>query len=342
MRKSLILILLILISNQVLLGSEFDLHQANAAIAATIIVEPSDGLVTDENGGVDTFTIQLYSSPNPNITIDFFSSDSSEGIVSPKQLTLNPGNWNKPEQNVITVTGVADGIEDGDIDYEITAIASTGDPVPSVSVTNLNDPIPIANDDFPPISGYSPITIPVLDNDSALIDLPIEISVISDPAFGTYTIEPAPDNTITYTPSEAFLGLDQFTYMICDLDNDCSTADVVIEDGIPPEIISISPAGIGGTYEVSTGEVNIDVEVTDNFQVDCVGFIRWDALGEQFIDLGEDCDNPFLLKIESSTLNFGWNQIYIWAVDMAGNTTPHEFIWLYRVNRTYIPLVVSP
>jgi hypothetical protein len=138
------------------------------------------------------------------------------------------------------------------------------------------------------------------------------------------------------------VGLDQFTYMICDLDNDCSTADVIIEDAIPPEIVSISPAGIGGTYETSVGDIIIDVEVIDNFQVDCVGFIRWDAVGEQFIDLSEDCTSPYQLTIESSSLNYGWNQIYIWADDIAGNSTEYEFIWLYRVNRTYIPLVVSP
>ena len=59
MRKSLTFIVLILITNLIVFGVNPDPHPANAAIAATIIIEPTDGLITDENGGVATFTIQL-------------------------------------------------------------------------------------------------------------------------------------------------------------------------------------------------------------------------------------------------------------------------------------------
>lgn len=330
-----------------ILGFALNPQHTRAEIAAAILVDPVDGLITDENGRTDTFTIQLDSQPTSKVTITITSSILSEGQVSTETVPFTQGNWNNLK--TITVTGIPDGIEDGDVLYEITGTATSDDPefeglvMPPVSVINLNDPVPIATDDFPPVDGYSPIIIPVLDNDSALNDVPIEITVISDPAFGTYTINPEPDSTITYTPSlDTFLGLDQFTYQICDLDADCASADVIIEDQIPPEIISITPVGIGDIYEVSDEEITIEVEVIDNFQVNCVEFIRWDAVGNQFIELGEDCEFPYQLILDTSTLNYAWNQIYILATDVAGNATSHFFIWLYRIMRTYIPLIISP
>ena len=342
MRRSFYFILLIFIINLILLGITLNPYQAKAEIAAAIIVDPVQGLITDENGGSDSFTVRLDILPESNITIDFSSSDPSEGAVSPVKITLNPGNWDKPEQNLITITGVADGIDDGDILYEITGIASSGDLVPSVSVTNLNDFFPIANDDYPALDGYSPIIIPVLANDTVQDAATVQITVVSEPDFGSYTIDP--ENSITYTPYESFLGFDRFSYMVCDADitPDCASAEVVIKDQVPPEIISVIPVGIGETYEVFEGEIIIEVEVTDNFQVDCVEFIRWDAIGEQFIALGEDCILPYQLTINSSSLNYGWNQVYLRASDIAGNFSLHNFIWLYRITRTYLPFILSP
>jgi hypothetical protein len=221
-----------------ILGIALNPQYTRAEIAAAILVDPVDGLITDENGGTDTFTIQLDSQPTSKVTITITSSIPSEGQVSTETVPFTQGNWNNLK--TITVTGIPDGIEDGDVLYEITGTATSDDPefegvvMPPVSVINLNDPVPIAKDDHPPLDGFAPIIIPVLDNDTALIDLPIGITVISDPTYGTYTIEADPDNTITYTPSiDTFLGLDQLTYEICDFDGDCTSADVIIEDQIP-------------------------------------------------------------------------------------------------------------
>ncbi|MBK5109249.1 MAG: hypothetical protein JJE12_14025 [Anaerolineales bacterium] len=347
MRRSFYFIFLILIINLILLGITLNPYQAKAEIAAAIIVDPVEGLITDENGGSDFFTIQLDSEPTNHVILYLYSSNPDEGSVSTSEIFMNRNKWE--DLYLVDITGVADGIEDGDVPYEITGVTSSSDPnfnglvMPSVSVTNLNDPVPIANDDHPPINGYSQIIVPVLENDSALIDLPIEISVVNDPSYGTYSINPDPDNTITYSPSsETFLGIDQFTYQVCDFDGDCASAEVIIEDQVPPEIISVTPVDIGETYEVFDGEIMIEVEVSDNFQVDCVEFIRWDAIGEQFIALGEDCLLPYQLTINSSSLNYGWNQVYIRASDIAGNFSPHNFIWLYRITRTYLPIILSP
>jgi len=63
---------------------------------------------------------------------------------------------------------------------------------------------------------------------------------------------------------------------------------------------------------------------------------------EQYIQLGDVCQSPFSIALQGSTLNYGWNQVYFQASDIAGNLSPHAFIWLYRLNRNYLPLVISP
>jgi hypothetical protein len=61
------------------------------------------------------------------VTIGLSSSDTTEGTVSPSSLTFTPANWNTPR--TVTVTGVNDVVDDGDISYAIvTAAATSADP----------------------------------------------------------------------------------------------------------------------------------------------------------------------------------------------------------------------
>ncbi|MFL7892463.1 MAG: Ig-like domain-containing protein [Anaerolineales bacterium] len=344
MKRVSYLLIPISIFSLVTLAFIFQKDHARAQINAAIIVNPTEGLITDENGGSATFTVQLDSPAPPNIDIYFSSSDPSEGTVDPGPFKLNPSNWDTPEDNVITVTGVPDSIEDGNVPYEIIGATSIGGPAEfTVSVTNINDSFPIANDDYPAIDGYSPIIIAVLDNDSALNNTPIDLSISSQPTDGATLVNG--DNTITYTPLESFAGIDQFSYMVCDADPepDCASADVIIQDQIPPEILSVSVSvvGKGNIFEISGGEVTIKVEASDNFQVACVNFTRWDDPLEQYIPLGGVCEPPYEITLNSSALNYGWNQVYFQVSDKAGNLSTYDFIWLYRVFRNYIPLVIS-
>ena len=93
-----------------------------AEVAASIIVSPTEGLVTDENGGFDSFSITLDGPPTHPVKITLETSDPTEGTVSSSSVTLNKNNWNTPKE--ILVIGLADGIQDGDIDYGITVESS--------------------------------------------------------------------------------------------------------------------------------------------------------------------------------------------------------------------------
>ena len=126
---------------------------------AGIIVTPTSGLITSEIGGeTPTFTVVLTSQPTANVVINLSSSDTTEGIVSPVSLTFTSANWNMPQ--TVTLHGVNDVVDDGDIPYTIvTAPATSGDPVYSgmnasdVSATNIDSDV--AGFFVNPISGLT-------------------------------------------------------------------------------------------------------------------------------------------------------------------------------------------
>ncbi|RPH29880.1 MAG: tandem-95 repeat protein, partial [Bacteroidales bacterium] len=111
-----------------------------------IIVSPTAGLYTREDGLQTSFTIRLNSQPTANVTIGISSSDIAEGTIDKSSVLFTPATWNINQ--TITITGVNDNVDDGDIAYSIiTQAATSTDPLynnvdaQNVSVTNQNDDI---------------------------------------------------------------------------------------------------------------------------------------------------------------------------------------------------------
>ncbi|MBG1243184.1 beta strand repeat-containing protein [Nostoc sp. NZL] len=105
-------------------------NQANGNITdddtAGFTISPATGLVTTEAGGTANFSIQIDSQPTADVTLSFSSSNVNEGTVSVSSVTFTAANWNTPQ--IITVTGVDDGIADDNIAYQIiTAKAVSSD-----------------------------------------------------------------------------------------------------------------------------------------------------------------------------------------------------------------------
>ena len=67
------------------------------------------------------------------MTIALSSSDTTEGTVSPATVTFTSGNWNVAQ--TVTVTGVDDALDDGDIAY---SIVMTRRPARDVTYAGLN------------------------------------------------------------------------------------------------------------------------------------------------------------------------------------------------------------
>jgi hypothetical protein len=102
---------------------------------------------TTEAGGQASFAVNLISQPTSNVTITVNSSDTSEGTVSPANLTFTPEDWNSSD-HLITVTGVNDDVADGNQSYTIilgTASSSdayNGKDPDDISLINIDDNIP--------------------------------------------------------------------------------------------------------------------------------------------------------------------------------------------------------
>ena len=109
-----------------------------------ITVTPTFGLVTTEGGGTTTFSVVLDGQPTSDVFIDLESDNEAEGTISTRTLHFTTQNWDVPQ--VVTVTGVDDAIQDGDVVYHIILRkAVSGDPSyngfdPSdVTLTNRDD-----------------------------------------------------------------------------------------------------------------------------------------------------------------------------------------------------------
>jgi Calx-beta domain len=93
-----------------------------------ITVTPTSGLVTDERGRKDWFSVVMDSQPVASVTIPIQSSDPGEGTAFPTSLVFTGTTWNQPQ--TVTVTGVNDPFVDGDQPYTIRLQPATSlDPV---------------------------------------------------------------------------------------------------------------------------------------------------------------------------------------------------------------------
>jgi Tol biopolymer transport system component len=108
-----------------------------------VTVSPT-AVMTTEGGGAAMFGVRLLTMPSADVTILLSSSDTGEAVVMPSSLRFVPSAWNMVQ--MVTVTGVDDGFDDGDIVLAIvTAPATSSDPAydgydpDDVSVTNRDD-----------------------------------------------------------------------------------------------------------------------------------------------------------------------------------------------------------
>ena len=89
-----------------------------------------------ESGSSDSFTFALASQPGSSVVVSVVSSDLSEASVSVSSLTFGPSNWDVPQS--VTVTGVNDGLDDGDQSVNIVLSADGFENV-LVGATNLDN-----------------------------------------------------------------------------------------------------------------------------------------------------------------------------------------------------------
>lgn len=119
--------------------------ESRLAPAAGIDVTPPTGLITTEQLGAAQFEVKLTQQPTATVLINLRTTDQTEGGFAPTSLLFGPDNWNLPQS--VTITGVNDFVDDGDIPYMIVLDpAQSSDsqyngirPTQDVSVTNLDN-----------------------------------------------------------------------------------------------------------------------------------------------------------------------------------------------------------
>ena len=106
------------------------------AVGFGSLVESQGSTVMSESGSSDSFTFALASEPVTNVVVSVASSDLSEAAVSTSTLTFTPANWDTPQ--TVVVTGMNDGLDDGDQTVDVTLSAVGFDPV-VVGVVNADN-----------------------------------------------------------------------------------------------------------------------------------------------------------------------------------------------------------
>ncbi len=91
---------------------------------------------TAEAGTTATFTVVLDSQPTADVSMSLSSSDTTEGTVSPASLTFTSGNWSTPQ--TVTVTGVDDSLDDGNLGYS-AVVGSTSSAEAAYNGINPSD-----------------------------------------------------------------------------------------------------------------------------------------------------------------------------------------------------------
>lgn len=114
----------------------------------------------------------------------------------------------------------------------------------------LNNP-PNALPDEATTNDGTPVNINVLTNDTEPDNDPITLILASNPAHGT-VIEN--NNLFTYTPEDGFVGIDYFTYIICDnqMPKLCDTTYVTI---------TVLPQGVNAEPDIAYTPINTPVDI---------------------------------------------------------------------------------
>ena len=186
---------------------------------------------TSEAGTTDIFTVVLKAQPNSDVVISVTSLDLTEGTVSPAIITFTSANWNIPQN--VTVKGLDDKTIDGDISYNVVLSvvdASSDNDFDAVddqvvSVINIDNKAPIANNDTPVTSEEVATSFNVIANDTDS-DGTIDVtSVDLDPLTGgtqvtmnttegSWSVNGS--GLVTFVPVTDFVGAASITYTIKD------------------------------------------------------------------------------------------------------------------------------
>lgn len=126
-------------------GTEEAVTSAARLVASNspAIIITADDTMTGEDSGSTSLTVRLATAPVYPVTITFAVSDSSEARLEASSLTFTAANWSVAQ--TLTIYGVDDYDDDGDVAFNLTGTLTTDDlsytrvVMPTISLTNEDD-----------------------------------------------------------------------------------------------------------------------------------------------------------------------------------------------------------
>lgn len=226
------------------------------SVAVTIADDDTVGVTvsaisgnTTETGGTATFTIVLNTLPTADVSVGLTSNDTTEGTVSPSSVTFTTGNWNTAQ--TVTITGVNDDVDDGNIVYSIVTAAATS-----------------SDSDYNTLNA-SDVSVTNADNDTVGITQSATSGTIDEGGSGTYTVvldtQPTADVTVTISSNDTSAAT--VTSSLTFTSANWSTPQTVTITGVNDtdennETVIISHAISGGDYASET-MTNYTATITD-------------------------------------------------------------------------------
>ena len=138
-----------------------------------------------EAGGTATFTAKLATRPTAAVTVTVTGGDASEGTVSPSSLTFAPSVWDTAQ--TVTVTGVDDDVDDGDVTWNVILNPDSG-PAGDAhyrAVGNSNVRVSTTDDDTAGVT-FTPTALTVTEQDAAGATFTVVLD--SEPPPGTTSV----------------------------------------------------------------------------------------------------------------------------------------------------------
>jgi len=240
-------------------------QNADDGDTAGVQVVPVSGLLTNESGTTDTFSVVLTSQPVFFVTVTATSDDSTEGLLSASggspfsastTIEFTISNWNVPQ--TITVQGQDDAVEaDGDVTYQVQLTVASGDASyggnfsSSVEVTNQDDEGPVSIQ-------VTPLEL-FLDEDGApqTVEVRLATEPTSDVTFPVSSTDPTEaivtPGVLVFTPSN--WNTPQAVTVT-------PQEDLIIDDDRTLQI-ELGPATGGGNYDGQEASVEVTVHNVD-------------------------------------------------------------------------------
>jgi hypothetical protein len=232
------------------------------ATQEAVMITVVDNL-TSEDGDTATFKVRLSSQPSAAVTIPLSSSNTTEATV-PASITIQPANWNNPDANVVTVTGVDDVVADGAVAVtiitgDVTSADSFFDAVTASDVDDVtiynqnNDPpgvaVTIADNTSGEDGSTAKVRFALLSAPSGNVVIPISLSDTGEATLNGVT-------SITITPAN-WNQPQNNEVTITGVDDDFADGDILYS------LVTGNPTSSDGTYDALTASDIADPSLTN-------------------------------------------------------------------------------